>query len=280
MDARVVKKPRAIMRDIGESVDGRNTRTILKSVRRRAVGVEEALRQLRFLPYEDLGFAKVDHHRHLRRGFPEVIFGGGKTPAQIASIIGSLRKQKEPVLVTRASEAVYRRVRRSHPKAIYDPVARTIVLKPPRWRPVRNPGIVIIAAGTSDLPVAEEAAVIAEMMGNRVEKIYDVGVAGLHRLIAHRDVLLAARVVIVVAGMEGALPSVVASMVSVPVIGVPTSVGYGASFGGMAALLGMLNSCAGGLLVVNIDGGFSAGLSAALINRAIHEGSGTKARPE
>jgi len=274
-ELRVVKKTgqgiegqRDIISRFGEAVERQRVRAILQSVRRRTLDVEEGLRRLQFLPFEDLGFARVDHHRALRRGFPEMVFGEGKTVSQINALIRALRVRDEPVIVTRTSQAVYRQVRRSHPRAVFHSAARAIVLTPPRWHPVRLPGVTVVAAGTSDIPVAEEAALMADLMGNEVERIYDVGVAGLHRLLAHRDRLLDSRVLIVAAGMEGALPSVVAGLVDVPVIAVPTSVGYGGSFGGVAALLCMLNSCAGGVLVVNIDGGFSAGLSAGLINRA------------
>jgi len=239
---------------------------VLRSLKRGDLGLEEALRELRFLPFEDLGFAKVDHHRDLRRGFPEVIFGQGKSGRQILSIVRSLWLRGSTVMVTRIAPEISRQVRASHPRAVYHPEARTLVLTPPGWRSRKLAGIVVVAAGTSDVPVAEEAALTAELMGNRVERIYDVGVAGLHRLLAHRDTLLSARVLVVVAGMEGALPSVVAGLVEAPVIAVPTSVGYGASFGGLTALLAMLNSCAGGVLTVNIDNGFGAGYSAGLIN--------------
>lgn len=248
-------------------MEKKRIKEVLQSIRDGTLGVEEGLRRLQFLPYEELGFAKVDHHRQLRRGFPEVVFGSGKTAAQINAVVGSLKARRSPVLVTRVSPAIYRQVKRKHSRARYHAEARSIVLTPPKWRAGRRPGILVVAAGTSDIPVAEEAILIAELMGNQVEKIYDVGVAGLHRLLAHREKLLSARVLIVVAGMEGALPSVVAGLVESPVIAVPTSVGYGASFGGVAALLGMLNSCAGGVLAVNIDNGLGAGFSAALINR-------------
>ena len=244
----------------------KDVRTILQQVKRGNLGVDEALRRLQFLPFEDLGFAKVDHHRHLRRGFPEVIFGEGKTAPQISAIVKSIRSRNEPVLVTRVPVEVYRRVKRAHPQAVYHPDARAIVLTPPKWREPSTPGITVVAAGTSDIPVAEEASLVASLMENRVEKIYDVGVAGLHRLLSPRDQLIKARVLVVAAGMEGALPSVVASLVRAPVIAVPTSIGYGASFGGVASLLAMLNSCAGGVLVVNIDNGFAAGLAAGMIN--------------
>ena len=257
---------RAIIRALEEIVEKQRILAVLRSLKRGDLGPEEALRELRFLPFEDLGFAKVDHHRHLRRGFPEVVFGQGKSGRQILCIVRSLRARGSPVMVTRISSGISRQVRATHPRAVYHPEARTLVLTPPGWRSEGFPGIAVVAAGTSDVPVAEEAALTAELMGNQVERIYDVGVAGLHRLLAYRNTLHSARVLVVVAGMEGALPSVVAGLVEAPVIAVPTSVGYGASFGGLTALLGMLNSCAGGVLTVNIDNGFGAGYSAGLIN--------------
>src|SRR6187397_3547963 len=219
---------------------------------------------LREQPFEDLGFAKVDHHREIRQGFPEVILGLGKTPEQVAIIAAEIVGRKHPLLVTRADEAAWFAVRQKIPSAEYHALARCITLKGES-----APGkgtIALCSAGTSDQPVAEEAAVTAELLGNTVDRIYDVGVAGIHRVLSQRDKLGAARVVIVVAGMEGALPSVVAGMVAVPVIAVPTSIGYGASFGGVAALLGMLNSCANGVSVVNIDNGYGAGCIASMIN--------------
>ena len=255
-------------------------RILLNALQARKMTVEQALEQLKFLPFEDLGFAKVDHHRHLRRGFPEVVFGHGKTPQQIVPIVKSLARSKSPVLVTRTSPESFKAVRKACPRATYHTSARAIVLTPPGWRSAEYPGIAVLAAGTSDLPVAEEAALTAEIMGHRVDRIYDVGVAGLHRLLAHRNTIQSAHVLVVAAGMEGALPSVVAGLVDVPVIGLPTSVGYGAGAGGFAALLSMLNSCAGGILVVNIDNGFGAGLAAATINlQAQHSGRAPK-RPE
>jgi NCAIR mutase (PurE)-related protein len=220
---------------------------------------------LRARPYEDLGFARVDHHRALRQGFPEVILGLGKTPAQIAAIAATIVERGSTLLITRATRAAFDAVHAEVPAAVYHPEAAIIALRQQDVIPGKGT-IAIAAAGTSDLPVAEEAAVTAEMMGNDVARIYDVGVAGLHRLLAERERLASARVIIVVAGMEGALPSVVGGLVSVPVIAVPTSVGYGASFGGVAALLGMLNSCASGVSVVNIDNGFGAANIASLIN--------------
>src|SRR5947208_10710786 len=223
------------------------------------------LEALRATPYEDLGFARVDHHRSVRQGFPEVILGLGKTPAQIAAIAAEIVRRGSTLLITRASEAAFEAVRSHVPQATYYPDAALIAF---RQQDVTsgNGTIVVAAAGTSDLPVAEEAARTAELMGNKVTRLYDVGVAGLHRVLGERERLSSARVIIVVAGMEGALPSVVAGLVSVPVIAVPTSVGYGASFGGLAALLGMLNSCASGVAVVNIDNGFGAATVASLIN--------------
>jgi len=216
-------------------------------------------------PFEDLGFARVDHHRSVRQGFPEVVLGLGKTPAQIAAIAAEIVARGSTLLVTRASAEAYEAVRAAVPQATYYPDARVVTF---RQQDVSegHGTIVIAAAGTSDLPVAEEAARTAELMGNRVCRLYDVGVAGLHRLLGEQTRLSTARVIIVVAGMEGALPSVVAGLVSVPVIAVPTSIGYGASFGGLAALLGMLNSCANGVSVVNIDNGFGAAAIASLIN--------------
>ncbi|MGE5243844.1 MAG: nickel pincer cofactor biosynthesis protein LarB [Betaproteobacteria bacterium] len=226
---------------------------------------QRLLEALRASPFEDLGFARVDHHRAIRQGFPEVILGLGKTPAQIAAIAAEIVGRGSSLLVTRAEPAAYDAVRAAVPDATYHPGARVITLSQQDVPPGKGT-IMICAAGTSDLPVAEEAALTAELMGNETERLYDVGVAGIHRLLSERARLAAARVIIVVAGMEGALPSVVAGLVSVPVIAVPTSVGYGASFSGLAALLGMLNSCASGVSVVNIDNGFGAGNIASLIN--------------
>lgn len=239
---------------------------LLEGLRAGSLTIEEVLRRLKYLPFEDLGFAKVDHHRHIRRGFPEVVFGEGKSSRQILSIMKSLARNLSPILVTRVGEKTYRDVRKAFKGVVYHPDAKALVLTPPGWRSPGIPGIAVLAAGTSDLPVAEEAALTAELMGNRVERVYDVGVAGLHRLMAHKEIIQEARVLVVAAGMEGALPSVVAGLVDAPVIALPTSVGYGAGSGGIAALLAMLNSCAGGVLVVNIDNGFGAGFAASLIN--------------
>lgn len=223
------------------------------------------LEELRSRPFHDLGFARVDHHRAVRQGFPEVVLGLGKTPAQIAAIAAEIAGRGSTVLVTRATHEAYHAVRERLPEAVYHSEPHIIALK--QGDIVAGKGTVaVVAAGTSDLAVAEEAAITAELMGNVVDRIYDVGVAGIHRILNEHGRLGAARVVVVVAGMEGALPSVVAGLVSVPVLAVPTSVGYGASFGGIAALLGMLNSCASGVSVVNIDNGFGAGNIASLIN--------------
>jgi pyridinium-3,5-biscarboxylic acid mononucleotide synthase len=226
---------------------------------------QRLIEAFRARPFEDLGFARVDHHRSVRQGFPEVVLGLGKTPAQIAAISAEIAGRGSTLLVTRASPSAYDAVRDKVPGATYYADAAVIAF---RQQDVTagHGTIVVAAAGTSDLPVAEEAARTAEVMGNDVSRLYDVGVAGLHRVLGERERLSAARVIIVVAGMEGALPSVVAGLVSVPVIAVPTSVGYGASFGGLAALLGMLNSCASGVSVVNIDNGFGAAAIASLIN--------------
>jgi NCAIR mutase (PurE)-related protein len=230
-----------------------------------AAAAAEILTAMRTAPFDDLGFARVDTHRALRQGFPEVILGVGKTPAQIAAIAERIVARGQALLVTRAEAEAFAAVRAAVPNAEYHASARAITLK--QGEIPRGTGTVLIAcAGTSDLPVAEEAAVTAELMGNDIDRLYDVGVAGLHRLLTEQPRLQRARVIVVVAGMEGALPSVVAGLVKVPVIAVPTSIGYGASFGGVAALLGMLNSCANGVAVVNIDNGFGAGCMASLIN--------------
>ena len=228
--------------------------------------MNEALSQLANLPYEELGFAKVDHHRELRKGFPEVVFGPGKTAEQVATITERLASTSNRVLVTKADQDCFNAVRRQMPDAEYHPVARAISINRTKDALLRT-GIAVVSGGTSDIPIAEEAVLTAELMGNIVERFYDVGVAGIHRLLDYMPKLREAKVVIAVAGMEGALPSVISGLVSAPVIAVPTSVGYGASLGGLAALLAMLNSCAPGVSVVNIDNGFGAGYLAALINR-------------
>ncbi len=239
---------------------------MLRRVRRGRLSIEEAVDRLRDLPYEDLGYAKIDHHRTLRQGFPEVIFARGKSPEQVEGIVRRMLRTEHNILVTRGDKPLFERIRRLDDRAEFHPLSGAIAIR--RDKKIRGKGVVlVISAGTSDIPVAEEALVTAETMGNRVQSIFDVGVAGIHRLLAQSRHLRRARVIIAVAGMEGALPSVVAGMVAVPVVAVPTSVGYGASFKGIAGLLGMLNSCASNVAVVNIDNGFGAGYLASVINR-------------
>jgi len=241
-------------------------RRLLEQVRGGRTDVDAAMERMRHMPFEDIGFAKVDHHRALRHGMPEVIFAQGKTPEQVAAIAETVLKNAKNLLITRADAATARMVKRRYRKAEHFPLSGAIRV----WgdRTVRGKGrIAVVCAGTSDIPVAEEAQVTAEVMGNEVIAIHDIGVAGIHRLMSNREKLMSARVVVVAAGMEGALPSVVGGLVSCPVIAVPTSVGYGASFHGLAALLAMLNSCASNVTVVNIDNGFGAGYVASLINR-------------
>jgi hypothetical protein len=240
---------------------------LLEAVRGERVSIPEALQQLRELPFRTLEFARVDTHRHMRTGFPEVVFGEGKTPEQIADILSELAKGGSTALATRVSPAAAAVVTARLPAARYLATPRAIVVGPTPSQDRGRGLIAVVSAGTADIPVAEEAALTAELGGNRVERLYDVGVAGLHRLVAHRAVVETAEIVIVVAGMEGALPSVVGGLFARPVIAVPTSVGYGASLGGIAALLSMLNSCAAGVAVVNIDNGFGAGQMAAMLNR-------------
>jgi pyridinium-3,5-biscarboxylic acid mononucleotide synthase len=257
-------------------MDERDIRNFLEAVKRGKLTVESAVERLRQLPYEDLGFAKIDHHRSLRQGYPEVIFGRGKTMKQIVEIArGMLRaKASHNILITRADAKVFAAVKKMSRGALhkpstkveFHPLSGAIAIQ--RDSAIRGKGLIlVVSAGTSDIPVAEEALVTAQTMGNRAEAIYDVGVAGLHRLLEHREKLAAARVIICVAGMEGALPSVVAGLVAAPLIAVPTSTGYGSSFGGLTALLAMLNSCASNVSVVNIDNGFGAGCVASAINR-------------
>lgn len=239
---------------------------LLCGVRDGRVAPAEAIERLKGLPYEDLGFAKVDHHRSLRRGFPEAVFGAGKTPEQVVAIVDAIAGKGQNVLVTRTSPSVHALVAMRHPAARFHEAARCLTLEL-RMPPALPGRLAVVSAGTSDVPVAEEAAVTAEFHGARVDRVFDVGVAGLHRLLDRATTLREADVLIVVAGMEGALPSVVGGLVDVPVLAVPTSVGYGASFQGLAALLGMLNSCAPGVAVVNIDNGFGAAHLACLILR-------------
>jgi NCAIR mutase (PurE)-related protein len=251
-------------------MDRAQIESLLNEVREGRTEVKDALGRLRDMPFEDIGFAKVDHHRALRTGMPEVIFSAGKTPAQVAHIFARMAQHGGNVLATRASAEMFRAVRElesfgAQQRAEYHETARCITLTQSPAAPGKG-AIAVVCAGTSDLPVAEEAAVTARLMGNTVELIADVGVAGIHRLLAQRGSLQSARVLIVCAGMEGALPTVVAGLVNAPVLAVPTSVGYGASFGGVAALLGMLNTCSPNVSVVNIDNGFGAACNASLIN--------------
>jgi NCAIR mutase (PurE)-related protein len=242
---------------------------ILESVKAGEISPAKAIDRLKHLPFEDLDFAKVDHHRALRQGFAEVVFGKGKTPAQVAEIVHAMLRRKESqqnILVTRADSKIFSAVKKLSRSANFHSLSGVITIE--RSKQISGKGaILVVSAGTADIPVAEEALLTAKMMGNHVEHLYDVGVAGIHRLLDHRESLAQARVIICVAGMEGALPSVVGGLVAAPVIAVPTSVGYGASFGGVAALLGMLNSCASNVTVVNIDNGFGAACVASCINR-------------
>jgi len=248
-------------------MDRERIKALLEAVRRGDLSVDEALARLRGLPYEDLRFAKVDLHRSLRSGAPEAVFCEGKTSDQVVAILSRLVQDHDNVLATRASEEVARAVAAVGIRSRYHAEARLVVVNP---APVPAVGLIaVVSAGTSDLPVAEEAAITAEVLGNRVERVYDCGVAGLHRLLDHHDLLTEANVLIAVAGMEGALPSVIGGLVERPVIALPTSVGYGASFGGIAALLAMLNSCAAGVSVVNIDNGYGAAHQANLINKLV-----------
>lgn len=251
-------------------MDPSKLKVLLNSVATGELDPESALARLKDLPFEDLGYAKVDHHRQLRKGYPETIFCSGKTPEQVTGIVGRMRAHGSNVLGTRCEPEIIDAVLSAYPGAVHHEAARafTLITDPPE---VLDGYIAVVCAGTSDIPVAEEAVVTCEAYGNRVERVYDVGVAGIHRLFQQREILTGANSVVVCAGMEGALPSVVAGLVDMPVIGVPTSIGYGASFGGIAALLGMLNSCASGLTVVNIDNGFGGGIAAATINRMINE---------
>jgi NCAIR mutase (PurE)-related protein len=247
-------------------MDAESLRKLLQQIKDGSLSPDEGVARLRHMPFEDLGFAKIDHHRRLRAGMPEVIFSQGKTPAQVAQIFKRMAAQGGNVLATKAEREHFRAVKKANGKARYHEAARAITLR--QDSTIYGKGTVVaVSAGTSDIAVAEEALVTAEIMGNAVDHLYDVGVAGIHRLLGKKKILEDARVVIVCAGMEGALPSVVGGLVRVPVVAVPTSVGYGASFNGLAALLGMLNSCASNVSVVNIDNGFGAGYVASMINR-------------
>ena len=260
--------PDVIMRSHkgGTDIDSERLSQLLSAVKSGEVSIDQALSQLARLPYEEVGFAKIDHHRALRRGFPEVVFGPGKTPQQVATIVERIASTAEKVLVTKAEQECFDVVQQSVADAQYHSVARAITVDRSK-KAARHRGIMLLTGGTADIPVAEEAAVTAELIGNDVERCYDVGVAGVHRLLEQLPQLRQAKVVVAVAGMEGALASVVSGLVAAPVIAVPTSVGYGTSFEGLAALLTMLNSCSAGVSVVNIDNGFGAGYLAALINR-------------
>lgn len=246
-------------------MDALSIKKLLKKVKSGKLSPEEAYSRLKLLPYEDLGFAKIDHHRHLRKGFPEVIYCEGKTTKQISEIAKNFSKNNHDILATRADEKAFKAIKKIVKNAKYYKVAKIITVKRNNKKP-SSENILVITAGTSDIPVAEEAAVTAEFLGNKVERVYDVGVAGIHRLFQNMKKLISAEVLIVIAGMEGALASVVSGLVDKPVIAVPTSVGYGASFKGLSALLTMMNSCSPGVAVVNIDNGFGAGVMAHTIN--------------
>ncbi len=242
-------------------------RNLLEKVQKGRVPVEKAMQELKTLPYEQIDCATIDHHRHLRQGAPETIFGAGKTAAQIVAIMKKMQAKKNNILITRLEREKVSPIKRAFAKARYYPQPRVLTLLNHPVKDVGKGTILVVCAGTSDIPVAEEAIVTAQMLGNRVEHLYDVGVAGIHRLMSQGDRLRAANVIIVIAGMEGALPSVVGGLVDRPVIAVPTSVGYGSHFGGITALLAMLNSCSSGVTVVNIDNGYGAAFAASLINR-------------
>lgn len=245
-------------------MDQKNLKQLLKNVRLGNIDIDEAMDVLKHLPYEDISFAHIDHHRILRQGFPEVIYGEGKTTEQIIGIVKGILKKGSKALITRSGEKVYRAIKKLEQDTIYHKSSRAVVIN--KVKEEKTGKVLIITAGTSDIPVGEEAAITADFLGSYVETIYDVGVAGIHRLLDKKDKLFSARVIIVAAGMDGALPSVVGGLVDKPVIAVPTSIGYGASFGGISALLAMLNSCANGIAVVNIDNGFGAGCLAHRIN--------------
>ena len=250
-------------------IEERRLREFLIEFKNNGMSVDQAVSQLRDLPYQDIGWAKIDHHRPLRTGSPEVVLGRGKTPDQVAQIVAAMKGRGHPVLVTKTDRPTYEFVARDTPEANFNELGKAIIVPTPEPVASRE-GILLITGGTADLPVAEEAAIVAGLMGNEVTQVSDVGVAGLHRLLDHLPVIQEARVIIVVAGMDAALVGVVAGLVSVPIIAVPTSTGYGASFEGLSPLLSMLNSCAPGVAVVNIDNGFGAGYLAAQINRMIH----------
>ncbi|WP_099189884.1 nickel pincer cofactor biosynthesis protein LarB [Tepidibacter mesophilus] len=248
-------------------MDINNLKNLLLDIKEGNVDVDTALEDLKTLPFEDLGYAKVDHHRSIRNGYPEVIYCEGKTDEHIIGIVEKMYEKKSNILGTRAKKETYEKLKEIYPNCEYEELGRIIKIQN---KPIENIGkgtIVVVTGGTSDIPVADEAYHTAKFLGNDVERLYDVGVAGIHRLLNNRDVLMNARVIIAVAGMEGALPSVIGGLVDVPVIAVPTSVGYGANFNGLSALLTMLNSCASGISVVNIDNGFGAGYLSSMINK-------------
>jgi pyridinium-3,5-biscarboxylic acid mononucleotide synthase len=247
-------------------MDRDKIRDLLEKVRSGETGVADAMQSLKMLPFEDLGFARTDNHRALRTGYPEVVYCMGKTIGQICTIVERLSSRHKTIIASRATDEVYEAVKKVSPGAVYKKDARLIIIGEP-VKPLTEKKILVITAGTSDIPVAEEAAVTAEAMANPVERLFDVGVAGIHRLFENASSLFSANVLVAVAGMDGALPSVIGGLVDKPVIAVPTSIGYGASFGGIGALLTMLNSCAPGVAVVNIDNGFGAGYIAGMINR-------------
>jgi len=239
---------------------------IMQRVVNKKIGIDDAIKKMKFMPFEDLGFAKIDHHRALRKGFPEVVFCQSKTKEQVVAIVRKLIYNNNDVIATRATEEMFNEVKKHVKNAQYNKISKTIIINKNNKR-LKNGKILVLSAGTSDIDVAEEAAVVAEAMGNKVKRLYDVGVAGLHRLLSNKERLSEANVIIVVAGMDGVLPSVVSGLIGKPIIAVPTSVGYGASFKGIAPLLTMLNSCSPGVVVVNIDNGFGAGYFASMINK-------------
>ena len=239
---------------------------IMQRVVNKKIGIDDAIKKMKFMPFEDLGFAKIDHHRALRKGFPEVVFCQSKTKEQVVAIVRKLIYNNNDVIATSATEEMFNEVKKHVKNAQYNKISKTIIINKNNKR-LKNGKILVLSAGTSDIDVAEEAAVVAEAMGNKVKRLYDVGVAGLHRLLSNKERLSEANVIIVVAGMDGVLPSVVSGLIGKPIIAVPTSVGYGASFKGIAPLLTMLNSCSPGVVVVNIDNGFGAGYFASMINK-------------
>ncbi|MAG91662.1 1-(5-phosphoribosyl)-5-amino-4-imidazole-carboxylate carboxylase [Candidatus Woesearchaeota archaeon] len=242
-------------------------RKLMHGLKKDRIKVDDAVKKLKFMPFEDLGFAKIDHHRALRKGFPEVVYCQNKTIRQVANIIKKLNRSNMNILATRATKEMYNEVKKQNKNAKYNESSKTIIIQNNKNKRLNNNKITILSAGTSDINVAEEAAIVAEVMGNKVERLYDVGVAGLHRLLNNKEKLEDSSVLVVVAGMDGVLPSVVSGIFGKPIIAVPTSVGYGASFKGIAPLLTMLNSCSPGVVVVNIDNGFGAGYFASMINK-------------